>query len=585
MVVVPVPALVARPELLIMATPVLLEVQFEKMVKTSVVPSLKVPFAVNWSVDPSEIGPGVFGEIVTLVRFAFVTCRPLRDPLAPAKTAVMFVVPGATPVTIPAFRLTVATLGFEDVQIAMFVIFWVLPSAKCPVAVSWTEVCSASFEPRLGALIVSDVTCDDVTSSPLLPLIMFWVAVIFVVPEPCAVAIPLDVMVATAWLEELQETVRVIIWWVPSLYVPVAMNEIAPPGAVNELPVTAIDCNVAVVTVTLAETATLPRLAGATALIVTVPGATEVTSPLLPPELLTVAKAEFEDAQFACTVRSWVEPSLKLPLVFRFTLTPTGIEVLEGATLIEIKVALVTVSIVVPVTKPVVALIVLTPGATPCALGFWVPIIATLGFEEAQVTNPFRLCVLPSVKVPIAENDCNVFTAIAGFAAVPPVPGLTALIAMETRLASVTVNCAVPWIEVDPNVKVAVIVAVPVVLPVAKPLLVVMEATPDEVVQLATLLMSWAVPSSKVPFAVNCCCVPTSMDGLDGDTAIESSTALVTLNAADPDIPFMLALTVADPAATALARPATPFALSVAMLLADDFHVTCEVRSLVLPSL
>ena len=81
------------------------------------------------------MGLGDFGEMVTPVRVALVTCK-LSDPFAPAKTTVMFVVPGATPVAIPPFRLTVATLGAEDVQVAMFVRFCVLPSAKCPVAVS-----------------------------------------------------------------------------------------------------------------------------------------------------------------------------------------------------------------------------------------------------------------------------------------------------------------------------------------------------------------------------------------------------------------------------------------------------------------
>jgi hypothetical protein len=47
MVVVPVLAVVSRPKLLIIATPALLEFQFEKIVKISVDPSLNVPFAVN----------------------------------------------------------------------------------------------------------------------------------------------------------------------------------------------------------------------------------------------------------------------------------------------------------------------------------------------------------------------------------------------------------------------------------------------------------------------------------------------------------------------------------------------------------
>ena len=70
--------------------------------------------------------------------------------------------------------------------------------------------------------------------------------------------------------------------------------------------------------------------------------------------------------------------------------------------------------------------------------------VATLGVDELQDTNVLTLCVLPSVKVPIAVNACDVFTAILGFAAVPPLPGLTALILMDTMFASVTVSWALP---------------------------------------------------------------------------------------------------------------------------------------------
>ena len=75
------------------------------------------------------------------------------------------------------------------------------------------------------------------------------------------------------------------------------------------------------------------------------------------------------------------------------------------------------------------------------------------------------------------------------------------------------------------------------------------------------------------------------MDGLAGATVIETSVAFVTIKVADPETPLRVALMDAEPAAIALARPATPFVFTVAMLVAEDFHVTCAVRSFVLPSL
>jgi hypothetical protein len=134
-------------------------------------------------------------------------------------------------------------------------------------------------------------------------------------------------------------------------------------------------------------------------------------------------------------------------------------------------------------------------------------------------------------------------------------------------------------------VNVAVIVVVPIVLPVATPLRVAIDAIPDDELQLTTLLMSCDVPSSNLPSAVNCCCVPTSIEAVAGVTVIESSVALVTVNVADPETPLMLALIVAEPAATAFASPITPLKFMVATEGADDFHVTCDVRSLLLPSL
>ena len=125
-----------------------------------------------------------------------------------------------------------------------------------------------------------------------------------------------------------------------------------------------------------------------------------------------------------------------------------------------------------------------TPVATPCAL-----IVACAGEDEVQTTTAEMSCVLESLNVPVAVNCFVVSGAIVEFA------GVTA---METRLAPVTVTEAVPLIEPE----VAVIVAVPVLTPVANPLeLIVVEF--NELLQV-TFCSSCVLPSSKLPVAVNC---------------------------------------------------------------------------------
>lgn len=66
----PVPTLLAKPALLIVATAVLLELQVTVLVKSRVVPSLYVPVAVNCCVVP-----------LTIEAFAGVTASDTNTPL------------------------------------------------------------------------------------------------------------------------------------------------------------------------------------------------------------------------------------------------------------------------------------------------------------------------------------------------------------------------------------------------------------------------------------------------------------------------------------------------------------------------
>lgn len=100
-----------------------------------------------------------------------------------------------------------------------------------------------------------------------------------------------------------------------------------------------------------------------------------------------------------------------------------------------------------------------------------------------------------------------------------------------------------------------------------------------EEVHAARFEMSCVLPSEKLPVAVNCCWVPTSMDGLVGDTVMELSEALETLSVAVPDTLPELAVIVVVPPATAVATPLVPdVLLIVATAGAEEPHVTEVVR-------
>ena len=125
---------------------------------------------------------------------------------------------------------------------------------------------------------------------------------------------------------------------------------------------------------------------------------------------------------------------------------------------------------------------------------------------------------------------------------------------------------------------------VPWFFPVASPLFEVTVAIfVAEDVQVDRFEMFWVVPSEKFPFAVNCCCVPTSMVGLAGVTVIEFREAFVTVRVADPEMLPMVAVMVALPCATAVAMPfVPPVLLTVATVVEDEFQLTLEVRFWVL---
>jgi hypothetical protein len=159
--------------------------------------------------------------------------------------------------------------------------------------------------------------------------------------------------------------------------------------------VTAIDCNVAAVTVRVVEPVIDPDLA----LMEEVPVATADAKP----EALIVATVVVAEAQVTLLVRFCVLLSLKVPVAVNCCVRPLAIEALAGVTAIDCSVAAVTVSTVEPEIAPDVALMVDVPAEAPVAKPPAV-IVATAGVAELHVTLPVRFCVLLSLKVPVAVN-------------------------------------------------------------------------------------------------------------------------------------------------------------------------------------
>src|SRR5271167_2279075 len=310
-----------------------------------------------------------------------------------------------------------------------------------------------------------DCSVAAVTVSKVEPLMDDDVAVIVEVPTPAPLARPAALIVAVEVVPELHVTVPVKFCVEPSLNVPVAVNcWVAPLVIEGFAGVTAIDCNVAAVTVRTVE----PLIAPDVALIVEVP----TPAPVARPAALIVAVEVVPELQVTVPVRFCVVPSLNVPVAVNCWVAPLVIEGFAGVTAIDCSVAAVTVSTVEPEIDDDVAVMVEVPTpapeASPDAL-----IVAMVLVPDDHVTLEVRFCVVPSLNVPVAVNCCVAPLVIEGFA------GVTAI---DCSVAAVTVRSVEPLIDDD----VAEIVEVPTAAPVARPaaLIVAVVVVPEDQVKI-----------------------------------------------------------------------------------------------------
>ena len=122
--------------------------------------------------------------------------------------------------------------------------------------------------------------------------------------------------------------------------------------------------------------------------------------------------------------------------------------------------------------------------------------------------------MLPSLYVPVAVNCCDAPVWIDGFV------GATA-IDVSVTVAAWTVRVVLP-VTVP---RVARIVEVPAVTPVASPAVVIVAKAVFVELHVTWLVIFCVLPSLYVPVAVNCCVAPTVIVGFAGVTAMDCSVA------------------------------------------------------------
>lgn len=346
-------------------------------------PSVKVPTAANCCVVPA-LHVGVVGETDKLASVPVPTVRVVV-PLTPDAEAVIVTNPPFFPCAMPLER-TEAIFGFDDFQFTPTRFPPVLPSLKVPVAVNLIEVRTSIL--GSAGLMLMPTTCAVETVSGVEPLMVPNAAEMVVVPGATLPASPVPSIVAAAAFDELHSTDPEMSCVLLSLKVPVAENCLVVPVAMLAFAgVTASDTRLAPVTVS----EVLPLTDPLAAEIVVVPTLSPVATPLAS----TFATLPDEDDQLS-EVSSCVLPSSKFPTTLNCSSVPIEIDGSAGLSEMDTRCAATTVNVLVSLSAPKVAVIVVEPAASVVAKP--VPsMLATDGEEELQVTPLLRSALDPSV--------------------------------------------------------------------------------------------------------------------------------------------------------------------------------------------
>src|SRR3989449_1690072 len=180
----------------------------------------------------------------------------------------------------------------------------------------------------------------------------------------------------------------------------------------------------------------------------------------------------------------------------------------------------------------------------------------------------------PAVNTVPAIPASSVVVAVSWLEQLPISPAPTSTTLEPGGGAGVTVTAAVPFL---PSL-VAVIVAAPAATPVTSPLPFTVATA---VLSLAhvTVRPASGVPLASSGVAVSCTVNPACTEGAGGLTITDATGTKITVTAAVPLCPSLVAVMVAEPAATPVTRP---LPLTVATAGLPLAHVTTRPTS-VLP--
>src|SRR5438094_323382 len=216
----------------------------------------------------------------------------------------------------------------------------------------------------------------------------------------------------------------------------------------------------------------------------------------------------------------------------------------------------VTVIVEGPLFPSLVAVIVALPPPLPCTSPLAVTLATAVVLLSHVTVRPVNGLPLASFGVAVS---CTVWPACTD-----AVLGLTVTDATGTV---VTVTVAVP---LCPSL-VAVIVAAPAVTPVTTPLPLTV-ATAVLLLPQLTGRPDNGLPLASFGVAVSCTVWPTGTDAVLGLTVTDATGTVLTVIAAVPLFPSLVAVSVAAPTATPVACPA-PFTVATAGLLLDQVTV------------
>ena len=253
-------------------------------------------------------------------------------------------------------------------------------------------------------------------------------------------------------------------------------------------------------------------------------------------------------------------PAASFALAVSWTLAPTSTSAVAGLITTEATGMFATVTAADAFFPSLVAVSVAVPAATPVARPFD-DTVATDGFELDHVI------ARPASTVPAAS------CVVAVSCTVSPTRMFAALGATTTE-ATGTLDTVTVVVPVWPSL-VAVMVAVPRAMPVISPVLSTAATAPLLVVH-ATARPERGLPLASLTFAPSRTLAPRyTLAGL-GLTLTDATGRFVTVTAAVPLFPSLVAVSVADPAATPLT---TPLGDTVAIVLLLVAHVTVRPGS------